>query len=151
MCDLFVSKCSARFYGAGKQWAVCTHYSSKHTPIHTSGNVHEHMDFTLCSAIITQTVKNKTQTTEERAEQMWACFPTVCDPYVANHLLTSVGTCYPQFIHLRGRNMVNRVQFVPKLWFEWPSERERERQNVCGGVCWGSISQAVQRLIHTGS
>ncbi|XDV50747.1 hypothetical protein PO909_019762 [Leuciscus waleckii] len=64
------SPCSARFYGAGKQWAVCTHYSSKHTPIHTSGNVLEHMDFTSCSAIITQTVKNKTQTTEERAEQM---------------------------------------------------------------------------------
>lgn len=70
VCDLFVSKCSARVYGAGKQWAVCTHYSSKHTPIHTCGNVRAHMDFTSCPAIITQTVKNKTQTSEERAEQM---------------------------------------------------------------------------------
>lgn len=69
---VWVLQYSAKVYAAGKQWAVCSHYSSKHTWIQTSRQHHTlaHMDFTSRSAIITQTVKNKTQTTEERAQQM---------------------------------------------------------------------------------
>ncbi len=152
MCNLFVSKCSAKVYGAGKQWAVCTHYSSKHTPIHTCGNVRAHMDFTSCPAIITQTVKNKTQTREERAEQMWACkrFPTVGDPYAANHLIQSV--CV-RGIHdlFTWEREIWRIQY---RLCQNDGLNGHQREKVREFVWWcklRSISQAVHCLIHTGS
>ncbi len=131
MCDLFVSKCSAKVYGTGKQWAVCTHYSSKHTPMHTCGNVRAHMDFTSCPAIITQTVKNKTQTRGGtcRADVSMQTLshsgrPLRCQPPTAE-CVCAVSTIF----HLRERNMGNTVPLVPNDGLNG-HQREKVREFV---------------------